>query len=55
MIFTPNMERADRKRGKTAQWMAQAIDAPIPIMSAFINFMDKNLKTPFGFTNDLQR
>jgi hypothetical protein len=44
-MLTPKTERPVRNRGRTAQWIAQAIEVPIPIMSALI----------FGFMNDLQR
>ncbi len=44
MILTPNMDSPDKKRGRTAQWTAQAMDAPIPIISPETSFI-----------NDLQR
>jgi hypothetical protein len=45
MILTPKTERPVKNRGSTAQWIAQAIEVPIPNMSALI----------LGFMNDLQR
>ena len=44
MILTPKIDRPDRKRGNTTQCIEKAIEAPIPIKSALLHFM-----------NDLQR
>jgi hypothetical protein len=45
MILTPKTDNPVRNKGRTAQCIAQAIEVPIPTISALI----------FGFMNDLQR
>ncbi len=34
-MLMPMKDKLERKRGSTAQWMAQATEAPIPNTSAF--------------------